>query len=159
MLVRRLLEHRHLLHVRGSVLLRDYLHAGGKEDVAPVVVAVRVRVDDVGDGLVGDRLDLIENALPVVRVLGVDQDDALLRDVHAGVATPAEDEIEIVGDLFDLAQLLSRTTTPALTALPSGCWLLLRAHACDRCHNGASDHDGTEHIRASHSVPSIKNNR
>ena len=70
-LLRRILERRHLHHVGVRVLLRDDFDARGEELVAADVIAVGVGVDDVRDRLVGDRLHLVENRLALVGEFGV----------------------------------------------------------------------------------------
>ena len=69
--------------------------------VAAGVIAVGVGVDDVGDRFVGDRLDLIEDRLTVVGVLGVHDDDAALRDVDRRVPALPLNQIQVVLDLLD----------------------------------------------------------
>ena len=75
--------------------------------------------------------------------------------MYTPVFPPLPNEIEIVGNLFDLAELLGGTT-PTLTALSSR-WRLLRTHIRGCGGDGTRDHNHTEHIRAFHCALSMKN--
>ena len=53
------------------------------------MIAVGVGVDDRGDRLVGQLLDLVEDRLAPAGILRVDDDDAVRGDEHGGVAAAA----------------------------------------------------------------------
>ena len=93
-LVGRILEHVHLLHV--GFLLRHNVDAGREEHIAACVIAVRVRVDDVRDGFAANALHLIQDRLAVVRELRVNDQNTIRHDEHRGVAAGAGDHIEPV---------------------------------------------------------------
>ena len=81
--------------------MHDDLDVRREEHVAARVIAVRVRVQNVRDRLVGDRAHLIEDALAVVGELGVDEQHAVVADEHGGVAALARDAIEVRRDVVD----------------------------------------------------------
>ena len=105
-LVGRLLEHFHLLHVLLGVLVRHDLDRGREELIAAVVVAVRVGVDDVRDRLVAHRPHLVQNGLPVVGQLGVHQHHAIGGDVRRRVPAGAGNHVDIAGHLLNRAHAL-----------------------------------------------------
>ena len=149
-LVRGLLEHRHLLHVGAGVLVRDDLHARGEELVAAVVIPVRVGIDDVGDGAIGDRLDLVEDGLAVVGELGVDEHHTLGGDEHGGRPARARDLVQVVGDLRDRADTGSRGATAAALTLPGGRGGLLRTEPGGGGRDDSRHHDGCEYVHTLH---------
>ena len=63
-------------HVRPRALVRDELDRGGKLRIAAGMVEVRVRIDDHGHRLVGDRLDLSKDPAPGAGEHRIDEDDA-----------------------------------------------------------------------------------
>ncbi len=97
------LELLHLEHVRFGVLVRDHLDRRREELVAASVIAMRVRIDDRGDGFVGHRSHLVQDRLTPVGEFGVDEDDAAGGDERGGIATAALDHEEVVADLLDSA--------------------------------------------------------
>ena len=70
------------------------------------VIAVRMRVDDGRDRLVGELLDLVENRLTPSGVLRIDDHDAFGRDEHCRVA-PAAYEDERLSRSFPLQPLVA----------------------------------------------------
>ena len=107
----RALERRHLRHVGFGVFLSDDVDAPRKSFVAADVIAVRVRVDDCRDRLVGDLLHLLENHRSVPRELRVDEDDAGVGDEDDGVAAGEvvtrrrrPDHVQVVFDLDGVRQ-------------------------------------------------------
>ena len=66
MLVRGVLEGVQLLHVRLCILLSHDFDCGREELIAPGVVAMGVRVDDVRDWFQGHRFDLVQDRLTIV---------------------------------------------------------------------------------------------
>ena len=107
------LELLHLEHVRLGVLVRDHLDRRREELVAASVIAMGVRVDDRGDGLVGHRPHLIHDRLTPIGELGVDEDDAAGGDERGGIAAAALDHEEVVADLLDLGGVRLRRRTLA----------------------------------------------
>ncbi len=76
---------------------------GGRElDVAADMVAVRVRVDQRRDRLLGQRLDLVEDRLTPPWVLRVHDHDSVGRDEDGCIpSAPFQDE-QVVFEFFDL---------------------------------------------------------
>ena len=103
------LERVHLRHVRFGVLVGDDVDRRREHRVAAGVVTMRMGVDDHRHRLIGDGLDLVEDHLAPAAELGVDNDDAIPGDEHAGVAATERftrhrrgaRHVQVVSDLFD----------------------------------------------------------
>ena len=139
-------EGRHLLHVGLGVLVRHDFDGGREEHVAAGVITVRMRVDDVRHRLVGDRLDLIEDCLPVVGELRVDEDHTAGRNEGGGIPALAGNHVEVVGNFFDGSErrlLGSRASTLRRAGL------LRRGGGENTNHQNDSKHETTtRHIQS-----------
>ena len=91
------LERVHLHHVAFGVFVSHDVDGRRKRLVAPCVIAVRVRVDDRRDWLVGDLADLLENGRSVAGELRVDHHDTRVGDEHAGVTAREHRSVRRVG--------------------------------------------------------------
>ena len=153
-LLGRLLEGRHLLHVGAGVFLRDDFHAGGEEIVAARVVAVGMRVDDVGHRLVGDGLHLVEDRLPVVGELGVDEHHAGGGDEGRRIPALPRDCVEVVRNLLDRSDGRKSWSAPAPLSPVSSALAgrLLRAQPNGHRQPSSAQND-SEHGDASHDAP------
>src|SRR5215470_970073 len=137
-LVGRIFEHVHLLHVRLCVFLRDDLNGSGEKLITSGVVSVRMCIDDVRDGFVRHCLDLVENGLTIVRQLGIDQYNSFSRDKYRAVPTCTWNHVQPVRNFLNRANRTERSTasaslTTALTCSPTGIGAATRL-LCDKTH-------------------------
>jgi hypothetical protein len=99
-----------LVHQARRVLVRDDVDRGRELDVAAHVIEVGVGVDDRGDGLVGQLLELGDERRAPARQLRVHQRDAVGADERRRVPAAAAQYVEVVAQLLDLQHHRRRLT-------------------------------------------------
>src|SRR5262245_58998261 len=96
------LKHVHLFHADFAILMGDELDRSGKGGVAANVIAVGMCIDDHGHWFIGDRLDLLQNARPIIRKFCIHHHHTFIRDKSCGVSTTTSDHEEVFLDLLNL---------------------------------------------------------
>ena len=109
----------HLLHEHLGIRMGNDIDRCWKLLVAAHVIVVGMRIDDHGDWLRRHRLDLVENRLAIARILGIDHNDAGIRDEHTRVPAAAENHVQVVFHLLNIERLwrrlsASNSAAPAL---------------------------------------------
>src|SRR5438067_121759 len=87
---------------KAKVGVTNDLSGRQKLRIAAGVIAVRMRVDDVPDGLVGQRLYFGNNIVVITFELIVDKNDTFVREQYGRIAPLAQNDIEIVLEPLEL---------------------------------------------------------